>query len=445
MVKFIKRLTLIIILLISLIFAFSTWLLFTELGSQLIRSAVNHYVPVVNIDSIDGALLTESKIEGITVKSDGLSIRVQELQLKLNIKSLFMGRVSADKLYALGVYVGYQDNTDDNYHDDSTEKDESAPFRFPITIDSPDIKLTDVSLDILGTKLNWQSLNTGLKLQRQNIIVTNGQWHTIGLQLPADPKPDPKNTTANSNSKKSSSTKSTSPMVLPEVVLPLTIKLDNLDITQFIYQGTEGDNSDPVIVNRLQITAFAKDEDISINKMKLDMADLDLEGKAAITLKDNYPLALNLNSRFKDSTLKDYQVILKTKGDLTDLDVDSKLTTTKPSKTDLSLTGQVNLLDPNIPFDAVLVSRYFQWPLQGQADYQLHNSNVSVQGDLTRYGYHLSTTAEGKEIPKAKLAASGSGDIDQIKLDQLKLDGLGGTIQGRAHFSWQYPMRWGGS
>ncbi|MEZ9134004.1 hypothetical protein AB4113_19955, partial [Vibrio breoganii] len=87
---------------------------------------------------------------------------------------------------------------------------------------------------------------------------------------------------------------------------------------------------------------------------------------------------------------------LKAQGSVAKLHLDSQFSELIEAK----LSGDIQPLEPTLPFDLLLEGGQAQWPLTGKSDYQATIEQFKANGSLDGFNVLLKGEADGKEIPE---------------------------------------------
>jgi translocation and assembly module TamB len=243
---------------------------------------------------------------------------------------------------------------------------------------------------------------------------------------------------SSSSSSSSSSTSTSTPtavendlksVALPEVWIPLNINVMNFDVERFtLHQATA-----PIVVNRLTLVANAVENDVEIESFELDMPEADLSANVKVTLKDTYPLAAMLSSSIKLAQAKGQTAQAKLSGSIDTLGLDLKLGGLVTG----DIQGQVQLLDPTLPFDVTMNELKGQWPLVDQpTDVKAHIVNGEAKGTLERFSLLLQGNFSGNNLPDTALFLEGQGSQTNITLPKIQAVTLGGKVDGELAVDW---------
>ncbi|MDD1781607.1 translocation/assembly module TamB [Enterovibrio sp. ZSDZ35] len=422
MMRWIKRLALAVILLLVLVVLGVGAILLTPVGVKLAVWGAQKALPELKIEKGSGALLNGFALDGVTFDMDGVSVSAKSLYLDVNSKCLSGPAICIDALNADGLKV----NVGDTGPSEETPPSEPiTSISTPIPIFLNGVSLTDIDLDILGNKVHWDSLTTAAQMQRSTLTLKPTLWQGIEVEL-AESKGETETTP-----KKASEPKQA--LTLPEVNIPLDVIIEHFEVKHADLLLPQAQK-----IHQLVLEGRAGGNEVSIKQLLLDAEQGKVELNGEVALKGEYPLTLDANADIRMKPLGGHALTLDAKGDLSALELKANLTGTLQAK----LSGKLNVLEPDLPFEALLTSRNLQWPIESSPDYRLAASALRASGSLKGYRATLKTDASGKEIPDITLKTQLSGDLSKIALGNLELDTLGGEIKGSASVDWSELVKW---
>lgn len=413
-------------ILLTLLLAVS-FLLFTRPGLGLALWAGETFVPQLKVGSYSGALFPRFTLKNVEFADQNLAIdtKVDELTLAINHTCFTEPSVCIDEIAIDGLTFAMQETSSEP----KVKEEESAPvgkITTPIPVKISRVALTNIDLNILGNQIDWQSFTTGLSFEGNRLRVRKTELKDINIAL-ADsqtgqekPQPEPPSTESQ-------------PIELPNVDLPLQVEVVRLDVHNFQLK-----QESPIVVHHLAVEATALGSDVSVPVLELDMPQAQGKLDAQVTLKEGYPLTLNLDALVKDDMAKGQKIVLSAQGSVADLGLKAQLS--GPAQADLK--AQLALLDPDLPFDIDLRKTKAQWPLVGQGDYFVKVDKLVTKGSLKGYSLNLDSELKGKDLPDLDLAVKGKGNLEQIELSSLNLKTLGGSAVGDVLVNWKQPINW---
>ncbi|WP_237483548.1 autotransporter assembly complex protein TamB [Vibrio hippocampi] len=416
-----------ILLLVVLLIAFA---LFSNAGLKSVLWGAQQVLPQLQVTNATGALFPRFTLEQLSYKDDELFIDLQaeSITLAIDLHCLTQPKLCVDEIALQGVRFAMPEvAASESTSPESEPISESTTVSTPLPIEIRAIDLSDIELSILGNDIRWQRFATSLAMSGSELTIGKTQLEDplVKLATADDSSPEPE------TSKESSS----APIVLPEVEIPLTIKVEGIEIVRFkLEQET------PVVVNALSLVADASDYQVNVDALNLDMPQVDASLQGGIELKGGYPLKLALQAAMKQTELKGQKLDLNVSGSVESLNLQSEFSGLLLGK----LQGKLEPLNSKLPFDATLSDVSVQWPLTGESEYQASITQLSASGSLDGYKVSLQGKALGQPIPDVALELEGSGDLQHIELAQLSVKGLGGSVDGKVMVDWQSPINWDG-
>lgn len=402
-----------------------SFLLFTHSGLGTILWAAEKFVPQLKVEDYQGALLPKFTLNNVQFNDPDLGIetQVRTATLSVNPACFTEPGICIDELAVDGLQFSMPEVVSSG--DTQEEPANNSKITTPIPIHVSRIALTDMDVDVLGHRIDWQSFTTGLSFQGNLLRIHKTALDKLTVAL-AESEAEPEVAQPKNASEPTA-------IVLPDVELPLQIEVVRLDVNDF-----ELKQAQPVIVHHLGLEAKAAQSKVSISTLELDMPEVEAHLTSEVTLQQDYPLQLELNATVKEQTAKGQRVSLSATGSVADLALHASLGGL--AKADLN--AQLQPLDPDLPFDVQLSDGDVQWPLHGQGDYFVQIDKLAANGSLKGYQVALNTAVQGKDLPDLDLALKGKGDLEQINLSKLTLNTLGGSVSGNVMANWKQPVNW---
>ncbi|EIC20007.1 translocation/assembly module TamB domain-containing protein [Thiorhodovibrio frisius] len=108
----------------------------------------------------------------------------------------------------------------------------------------------------------------------------------------------------------------------------------------------------------------------------------------------------------------------------------------------LDLKGQIDFKGAQGQVAVTGVWEALRWPLTGEARLESPRGTLDVSGQLDAFDYSFSAEVFGQGIPETRLALSGAGSQQGTRIDELKLDSLGGQTIGKGRLNWSPELNW---
>ncbi|WP_444677719.1 hypothetical protein [Halomonas sp. E19] len=233
---------------------------------------------------------------------------------------------------------------------------------------------------------------------------------------------------------------------LPSVTLPFRLSVPRLQVEDIAISG-------PLDYHVRQLAVGLEAEEQRVELHYLDIASLDADARLSgrVALRDDYPLEARLEVALwlpvLMPELASQRLTLALSGDLSDLR--AELAAAGP--VDAQLTAGADLLDPTLPFTAALDSDFLQWPLPSRWMLEVPESpeetldepflaedvRARVSGDLEHYTAALSLWLEGPDVPRTRVAMTGSGDSSHFAWTPLSMSLGDASVVSRGRIDWQ--------
>lgn len=275
------------------------FLLFTKPGLGVILWAGEKFVPQLNVASYSGALLprfTLNQVEFVDPEL-GIDSKINAVTLGINSTCLTEASVCIDELAIDGLAFSLPELPPQTEAEPVQESAPMGNITTPIPVKVGRIALSNIDLNVLGNQISWERFTTALSFQGNRLQVSKTELNKIHIALaetaPSDAEPQPEKTGE------------PSAIVLPDVVLPLQVDLVRLDIRDFKLQ-----QATPIIVHHLGLQASAAGSNVSVPTLELDMPQVQGKLNAKVTLKQDYPLSLQLDATVKDPMAKGQKLSL---------------------------------------------------------------------------------------------------------------------------------------
>ncbi|MFW6345630.1 MAG: translocation/assembly module TamB domain-containing protein, partial [Halomonas sp.] len=232
---------------------------------------------------------------------------------------------------------------------------------------------------------------------------------------------------------------------LPEIRLPLRLEVPELLVEESAVEGAMEYG-----VERLALSLTAEEHRLQIRPLEVATRDADASLEAEVELRDDYPLALRLESALWlpeiMPQLGGQRITLALDGSLAELAMRLDLS----GPLDLALDARLDALDPTLPMTVNLTSQLLQWPLPGhQTTVDESGEEVAVEpwlvedlalrleGSLVDYDLATSLKVEGPELPYSRLALDGSGNLTEFRWSPLAISLADASLTSRGQVDWQ--------
>lgn len=221
---------------------------------------------------------------------------------------------------------------------------------------------------------------------------------------------------------------------LPEIRLPLdiTVKEINGEHLQFV-----GDNN--VLITHLLLQASTKEQHIQLDNFDVELPQGTLSAQGQTTLTGDLPINMVVNSTLNISPIKGEKITLNLGGGLREV---LKVALNLSGPVGAQLDVQARLAEVGLPLAITLQSKQLKWPLNGESQYHVNDLRMRFNGKAADYALSTRANISGHDLPPAKLMLDGKGNIEQFRLERLRLSALQGNTDLTALVDWSNSISW---
>ncbi|MBC7001771.1 translocation/assembly module TamB [Photobacterium sp. BZF1] len=403
-------------------------LLYTPAGIKVAVWGAQKALPSLSIGGSQGSLLNGFSLEQVVYNDDSIDLSLAQLALDIEDSCLLTPAVCISNLAVSGVRFSMPQFPP--VQEDAEEEAPSEPvteISLPIPITLSRLVLDDIELDVLGNQVGWQHFSSAAEMVGDKLVLKPTDWQKIDLTL-ASAETDPTEATEPQK-------ETPEPIVLPEVLIPLSVEIQRFTIEDFTLHGET-----PQTVQKLELVASAKGSDVAVEKLEVSAPQADLKANAKVTLAGDYPLVLDADAAIHIAPVANHDLVLNAEGSVANLILDARVKGTL----DAWLKGQLSPLDPSLPFELSLDSQHLQWPIDSEPDFEVKETALTAKGSLEGYSFTLASQIDGKPMPAVGAELVGKGTLENVELSRLSVDTLGGNISGSAKASWKDLVSWQG-
>ncbi|QYK06854.1 autotransporter assembly complex protein TamB [Shewanella zhangzhouensis] len=376
--KLITRLVVYVPLLLLVLLAL---LLGTPFGARIAVGIATSVVPNFSASYASGSINRDLALSDIHWSMDGISVEGKSLLLEWQPSCLLAKGLCVQNLSLEGLALVIETDKLPKSDSEPTPAPEKLVLPFTISLDKAQLTAVDVRVDTmefgadyLMAAASWQA--DGLKVN---------ELQSRGLQV-LIPKPDEADSGIKGSPTSSDNTATDSaaptdknwPLAsLPTIALPMNLQLLKAELTD-THLAILGEEE---VISRLQLGADFEGSALTVQELKLEHPEAELELKGTVDLSADYPMALKLNanthspSRFPD--IGEQQLQLDLNGSLSQLVLKIQANGTLG----FELDAEAALSNPEIPFTLTLSKANVGWPLQ-TPDYQTQELTVAARGNL---------------------------------------------------------------
>ncbi len=225
---------------------------------------------------------------------------------------------------------------------------------------------------------------------------------------------------------------SSDPLSLPDVKLPLALRVERLEVGQVRI-------NDATQLQSLQLRADWRRDGLDISALQVRREDLSLDLTGRLEPNGEWPLELNGTAALRSPDEQPWALTLRATGELREhlvLNVESQ------GYIEARLSGRVRPLEQDLPANLVLQVEGFKASPDLPEALRLSRLELSAEGDMDK-GYRLtgdgSLQGEGGEVG---IVLNGLVDAAGATLDELQLDaGNDQRITAKGQASWEEAIR----
>ncbi|MCG7598483.1 translocation/assembly module TamB [Halomonas sp. McH1-25] len=458
-----------------------------------------------SVESVSGAFLDDLTLEGLELTAGPAFVRIGRLHLAWAEDCLLDGKLCLDALQLSDVDVDIQESDATTQGADPSESEgggmPSIAVPFPIELRALELRDVDVRLAD-GTRFALQRFTSGARLSGDTFTllptrlsdgklvlpVSSGQALALPEPMVADGESDATSETEppirpltadaidaaigvasmpvqaspseeTQGERDETSLADREPISLPEITLPMAIRVPSLVAEDFVIDGPER-----YVVERLALSLEGEGHDMRLHNLAVTSSEADAELSASVSLQDAYPLNAELNAVVHRAPLAGETLSLTLDGSLADLS--ANLEAGGPLAA--TLQAQADLLAPTVPFELLLEADRAQWPLEGtyidsaavdvaieaatgvspgedaasivspeRVPYVVKDLTLRADGDLAGYRVALSGAVSGGELPEEiSLAMTGEGDLERFAWTPLAVSADSGALISRGAVRW---------
>ncbi|WP_141674409.1 autotransporter assembly complex protein TamB [Gilliamella sp. wkB108] len=427
--KWKKRSIIILSFFVTLIILFII-LIYTSLGIKLTTFALNKFLPELKIAQIDGTL-HDLHIKDLSLELPGVNVRVDDASLTLAGSCLLKAKICINHFDAKGV------NVDLETAKIITSPDKIEVIKMPLPIELKKTFISDVKVKVNDMQFALSDFTGKAKWVKDKLyiypVVANDLKAIFADPVQTKPKSESDNTIPLNQKINQLFNK---PLIntLPDVHIPLDINVTSLSGDNWLLHIAGQDFK----FNHVTIQTDIDNNHIVINKVDTDVKSSYANGHATvsgeITLGDSWPVFALINVK-TDKNQIDGQFSGKLLGEVSTYTTLSGLNQAK-------IEGQINFIEKYLPIMAKINGEHIQWPIEEQAQYQLNQFALTLNGSVNKYQLTTKGTMLGKQLPDIHFDIVGNGTNEDATFDHAFVKLPQGEVNLTGKVSWQKALQW---
>ena len=435
------------------------YLLGTTSGLHMTLNAAARWVPGLDIASVSGGW-RDLTLKGVKYQMPGVTVNAGQFHLSLDLACFKNSSLCVNALTAqdVDVVVKTKEMTPSAPVEETSEPTTNLSTPYPITLRM--LTLNNVKVSVDDTAISLGEFRTGAQWQERALTLLPTKISGLLIALPktpqnplpeaiqpavevakkvgeqvdkaAKPAPLPEEKPLGETLKELFA----KPLLpdLPEIRLPLDITVKEISGEQLRLTGdTE------VLITSLLLQASTQDQHIKLDNFDVKSPQGTLSAQGQATLTGSWPVEMVANSTLNIEPLKGEKVKLNVGGGLRE---ELKVALNLSGPVGAQLDVQTKLAEVGLPLALTLQSKQLKWPLNGEAQYQVNDFRLRFNGKATDYALSTRANIKGQDLPPAVLTLDGKGNVEQFKLDRLRLAALQGNTDLTALVDWSKAISW---
>ncbi|CAI1087577.1 Family of uncharacterised function (DUF490) [Serratia liquefaciens] len=435
------------------------YLLGTTSGLHMTLNAAARWVPGLDIASVSGGW-RDLTLKGVKYQMPGVTVNAGQFHLSLDLACFKNSSLCVNALTAqdVDVVVKTKEMTPSAPVEETSEPTTNLSTPYPITLRM--LTLNNVKVSVDDTAISLGEFRTGAQWQERALTLLPTKISGLLIALPktpqnplpeaiqpavevakkvgeqvdkaAKPAPVPEEKPLGETLKELFA----KPLLpdLPEIRLPLDITVKEISGEQLRLTGdTE------VLITSLLLQASTQDQHIKLDNFDVKSPQGTLSAQGQATLTGSWPVEMVANSTLNIELLKGEKVKLNVGGGLRE---ELKVALNLSGPVGAQLDVQTQLAEVGLPLALTLQSKQLKWPLNGEAQYQVNDFRLRFNGKATDYALSTRANIKGQDLPPAVLTLDGKGNVEQFKLDRLRLAALQGNTDLTALVDWSKAISW---
>ncbi|MDD7805475.1 MAG: translocation/assembly module TamB [Endozoicomonas sp. (ex Botrylloides leachii)] len=399
-------------------------LLFTHTGSLLIWHQIQHWIPQLKGELVEGCIGRRFAIEKFTWSNPAITAKADRISVNWQLSSFLKQRVKITQFDILNpsIQLVTVPNEKNRAQDKANAKD---AFTSPFPIDIHKININHFNLYNNGLHVSFSHIDTGLTFNNNVMTIKDG----VIKQLTID-------TAEKQSQNVKHSIKTT--IALPAIDLPFNIKAANL---QFIDSRFEKEQ-----IPHITVAFTSSKHEITLQTLAIQHPITDLKLSGSMRLTGSYPVDLTLDATLHKALsanlLENQTIHGSLTGNLNQLNVRLNINGTNNA----FLTGTIAPLKDQLPFNLTLDWQKLQWLLTGKMPaIHIHNGCATAIGNLSQYTFQLNTHLSASKQPPIYLSIDGTGNRHRLFLDSAKLKTNEGNATIKGKLNWADNLDWQGT
>ncbi|TCP91231.1 translocation and assembly module TamB [Cricetibacter osteomyelitidis] len=383
-------------------------MLATDIGQRTLVKLADKFVDQLSIGDVTGGLSEGLELSNVRFQTDGVETWVEKARLQLDFGCLWERKICVDDITInkpqVKVDIG-KIPPSEKKREESSGSMQRIELLISIVVKNIAVDAVDVTVDNMAIRL--ADFKSAVNLDNESGLtlsptVIDGVNFTINQVEQTVQPTEPVQTESEPLDLRALEAALRKPLLsalaeMKKIELPFDIHVQDLQGSNWQYQ----DSVQTITVPKLQLQADAAGYDVQLQNLDVISSMGTLQAQGKITLNNDFPLDLQLNSNVE--TIKQENVVILPKTAL-NLSVSGNLL--KQTALSLTATGGVNaqikanaeLNSEKTPLNLSVQSKQIQYPLAGKAQVKLNNVDLKLSGDLLNYHTELKSIFNSKNL-----------------------------------------------
>jgi translocation and assembly module TamB len=456
--RWVKRLSIAFLLIISLLVGTLAGLLGTTSGLHFLINSAARWVPGLEIASVSGGW-RDLRLQGIQYQMPGVTVKAGQFHLSLQLSCLKRSELCVNFLTAQDVDVMVDTKTMPAAAQTPVSTAPMGELSTPYPITLRLLSLNNVKVTIDDTAISLDELRTGAHWQQRALALMPTQISgllialpkTVPAIIPGATRPVVETAIAAKDAVEQPAVALYDPAIplgetlkalfanpllpeLPDFRLPLDLQIKGISGQQLRLTGDTD-----VLISSVLLQASTQENRITLTTLdiKSPQGEVSVQGEA--TLADKWPLNMVVNGALNIEPLKGEKVKLTVGGGVRD---QLKVALSLSGPVSAQLDAETSLVQAGLPLTLTLQSKQLRWPLSGEPQYQIDNLRMRLDGKATDYALSIRSDFKGSGLPPAVFTLDGKGNIGQFNLTRLRLAALQGNTDLTGVVDWSKAVSW---
>lgn len=418
-------------------------LLYTSLGLRLVTFTLEKTIPGIHIQHVEGTL-HKFELDGFHLAMPGVEVNVDKASLSLSGMCLLEAKLCIKNFYTKNVIVNIDtDSIPSSPSPKEPPKTDDSPFmlKTPVVIELKQSYLDSVKVKVDDMNFGLDSFHGSAFWVKDHIIVTEAKSNGVRAIFADTPNTNVEiEQSSNRSIPEQLQQLFSAPLLshLPEFVIPINVSVLKLTGTDWLLHLV-----DDYRFNQLTIQGSVIDNKVSLRHVESDILnpyqDAHANVSGTILLAKSWPL----NATFNINTLSDKSAATVVKGDIEGdilglLALNSQVT----GSNQFDLKANINFIEKYLPLKIKFGGQHLQWPLIGNADYQLNHFDLQLSGSMEQMSLNSHGSIQATSWPNTVFAVSAKGIKDGIHVEKLSVQLEQGKMAVSGEANWKKKLVW---